>query len=164
MGSHFLRGPTAWCLRAHVARGGSRIGTLAVTVASAALALSACQSPSLVYQVQFRQAQFQVPSRQAAFHAAHVRSAKAVNSDKVSDREADRSIARSVRGPGGGGELGRISSNDEGLVNDPLEEGGKGQPHTFETAVVGSDQWYRERAEDQAKEMALRRKLRICAC
>jgi hypothetical protein len=134
-----------------------------VTVVSAAFALSACQSPSLLYQVQFRQAQFQEASRKVAFHAAHVRFAKAVDSDKVSDREADRSIARSVRGQGGGG-FGGISLDDEGLANDSLEEGGKGQPHTFESAVVGSDQWYRERAEDQAKEMALRRKLRICAC
>jgi len=162
MGGHFLRARTAWCSRARVARGGSRTGTLVVAVVSAALALSACQSPSLFYHVQFRQAQLQEPPRKAAFHAAHVRSAKAINLDKVSDREADRLTARSVRGPGGGG-LGGISSEDEGLANDPLEEGGKGQPH-FESAVVGSDQWYRERAEDQAKEMELRRKLRICAC
>jgi hypothetical protein len=96
------------------------------------------------------------------FHAAHVRSAKAVNSDNVNGREADRSTGRSVRGQSGGG-LGGISSEDEGLASDPLESG-KGPAHTFESAVVGSDQWYRERAEDQAKEMELRRKLRICAC
>jgi len=161
MGGHFLRARTAWCSRARVARGGSRTGTLVVAVVSAALALSACQSPSLFYQVQFRQAQFQEASRKVAFHAAHVRSAKPVNSDKVSDREAERLMGRSVRGQGGG--FGGISSEEERLANDPLEEGGKGQPH-FESAVVGSDQWYRERAEDQAKEMELRRKLRICAC
>jgi hypothetical protein len=162
MGAHFLRASAAWCSRARVARGVSRTGTLVVTVASAALALSACQSPSLFYQLQFRQAQFQEASRKVAIHAAHVRFAKAVNADKVSDREAERLMGRSVRGQGGGG-LGGISSEDDGLANDPLEEGGKGQPH-FESAVVGSDQWYRERAEDEAKEMELRRKLRICAC
>ena len=163
MGSHFLQARTAWWLWARVvALSRSRTGTLVVTVGSASLALSACQSPSLFYQVQFRQAQFQEASRKVALHAAHVRFAKAVNADKVSDREAERLMGRSVRGQGGRG-FGGISSEEEGLANDPLEEGGKGQPH-FESAVVGSDQWYRERAEDEAKEMELRRKLRICAC
>jgi hypothetical protein len=158
MGGHFPRACTAWCSKARVAWGGSRTGTLVVTVGSAALALSACQSLSPFYQ-----AQFQEPSRKIAFHAAHVRSTKAVSSDNANRREADRSTGRSVRGQNGGG-LGGISSEDEGLANDPLEESGKGPFHTFESAVVGSDQWYRERAEDQAKEMELRRKLRICAC
>jgi hypothetical protein len=157
MGGHFPRACTAWCSKARVAWSGSRTGTLVVTVSSAALALGACQAPSPFYQ-----AQFQEHSRKIAFHAAHVRSAKAVNSDNVNGREADRSTGRSVRGQSGGG-LGGISSEDEGLASDPLESG-KGPAHTFESAVVGSDQWYRERAEDQAKEMELRRKLRICAC
>jgi hypothetical protein len=157
MGGHFVRILSAWCSGAVVAWvSRSNAGTLAATVASAALALTACQSPPL-----FHQPQFQEPSRKIAFHTAHVRPAKA--EDNVNGREAVRSTGRSTRGQGGGG-FGGISSEDEGLANDPLEEKGKGPSHTFESAVVGSDQWDRERAEDQAKEMELRRKLRICAC
>jgi hypothetical protein len=159
MGSRFLPTTrTAWCSRARVAWSGSRTGTLVVMVGFAALALSACQSPSPFYQ-----AQFQEPARKIAFHAAHIRSAKAVSSDKVDGREAGRSTEHSIRGQRGGG-LGGISLEDEARSTDPLEDNGKDPSHTFESAVVGSDQWYRERAEDQAKEMKLRLKLRICAC
>jgi hypothetical protein len=131
--------------------------TLVVLVASA-LSLTACQSPALLYQ-----AQFQTPSRKVALHAPHIRSPKAATSDSVSSREADRSTVRSVRGQSASGPRG-FSSEDEARANDPQLESPNSQSHTFESAVVGSDQWYRERAEDQAKEMELRHKLRICAC
>jgi hypothetical protein len=157
---HFLLMRSAACSGTRGENGRRARGLMAVTAASAALVLNACQSP-----LPFYEARVQEPSGKIALHARHVRSPKAAASDDMNSRQAyvGRPTAHSVHTRGWDGFEG-ISPEDEGLTGDPPGGPGRIRSREFESAVVGSDQWYRERAEDQAREMELRRKLRICAC
>ena len=151
MGGAPLPLSTAWCSTIARRRGG-RIFLMFVLAVSG-LTLNACQSAGPFYH-----AWIGPPAKTAAFHSATHRSRSASQGVTEGRQEAKGSTVNPTHASAESG-LGRFSTEDRALA-----EGTTGAVSRFSSPIVGSAQWQRERAEDEAREIALRRKLRICAC
>ena len=142
MGGAPLSLSTAWCSTIARRRGGRAF--LMFVLAVSGLTLNACQSAGPFYH-----AWIAPPAKTAAFHSATHRSRSAFQGVTEGRQEAKGSTVNPTR----------FSTEDRALA-----EGATGAVSRFSSPIVGSAQWQRERAEDEAREIALRRKLRICAC
>jgi hypothetical protein len=150
---HFSTIGVAWAIGRR-----SLIFTAAI---SCCFTLNACQSSGPFYHVRTQQ-----PTKEVALHTGGTRPTNMVMSERMKGRQPDvtSSVNGSILVQGEDG-VGQISPKDRALTDEVPGQHGKRLSREFGSSpIVGSAQWYREHAEDEVRELELRRKLRICAC